>query len=1164
MADATLEGSSEVSSEPSRNVSSSVISTVGETHSLQITQHKLNGANFLEWSQSVMLVIRGKGKLSYLTGTKVTPKEGAAGHSTWESENSMVMAWLINSMEPKIDQTYLFYKTAKEIWDMAHEMYSDLENSAQCFEVRSALRSTKQGNLSVTEYFNTLTKLWQEMDMFYETNWHCHEDSLKYKQMLEKERVFDFLHGLSKELDEVRGRLLGTKPFQNIREAYAEVRREESRKRVMLGVTTEVISDNLSQRASDQMTGCHRSFSTYAPCSGNSKIRVADGALSSVAGKGSANLANMTLKSVLHVPNLKCNLVSISKLTNDLNCVAKFYPSFGEFQDLLSGRTISNAKMRDGLYYLEDNGQVNKQALALSGELTPVSIRVKTPQQNGIAERKNRHLLETARALMFTTHVPKHFWGEAVLTASYLINRLPSRVLRFKTLLSILLETYPQTRLYTFLSPKVFGCTSFVHNTSPTREKLYPKAIKCIFVGYSPSQKRYKRYCPTTKKMFVSLGVSFLEDQPFYPNPTLQEEILGEEKLWDCLIPLPVVADIPETPLGNRNPPIMSSTDFDLETGEDPNGLSQQQSELRVYSRRNKKPQEVQSFTHQPCCQESNPQVTAETETEIIGAGDTSNLPQVETQPNEWDIPIALRKGVRSCTQHPISNYLSYSQLSGAFRALTEKIEGDEIPKNVQEAFEKPEWRAAVLEEMRALKKNETWDVVELPEGKSSVGCKWVFTIKYKSDGEIERHKARLVAKGFTQVFGVDYTETFAPVAKLNTIRVLLSLAANLDWALHQMDVKNAFLNEELDEEVYMDLPPGFEGAIGNRKVCRLKKSLYGLKQSPRAWFDRFAKTIKRYGYQQGQTDHTLFFKHSQDGKKTILIVYVDDIILTGDDTEEMERLKKTLRTEFEIKDLGQLRYFLGMEVARSKKGIIISQRKYTLNLLKETGMLGCKPAETPIVMNMKLGRTRSGILVDKGRYQRLVGRLIYLSHTRPDIAFASTPGKGLFFKKNELRSVEAFTDADWAGSVEDRRSTSGYCTKVWGNLVTWRCKKQPVVARSSAEAEFRALAQGTCELIWLKRLMEELKVSSMGPMKLYCDNKAATSIAHNPVHHDRTKHVEIDRHFIKEKIEDGVICMTYVPTKQQIADVLTKGLPRPSSEVLVDKLGMTNIYSPA
>ena len=253
--------------------------------------------------------------------------------------------------------------------------------------------------------------------------------------------------------------------------------------------------------------------------------------------------------------------------------------------------------------------------------------------------------------------------------------------------------------------------------------------------------------------------------------------------------------------------------------------------------------------------------------------------------------------------------------------------------------------------------------------------------------------------------------------------------------------------------------------------------------------------------------------------------------------------------------------------------------------------MIGCKPVDTPMDANLKLGDLKDSIPVERGRYQRLVGKLIYLSHTRPDIAFAvsvvsqfmhapceehmeavyrilrylkGTPGKGLLFKKNEARSVEAFTDADWAGSIKDRRSTSGYCTFVWGNLVTWRCKKQSVVARSSAEAEFRAVAQGICELLWLKLLLGELKIADIQPMKLYYDNKAAIDISHNPVHHDRTKHVEVDRHFIKEKIEEGVISMTYVPTSQQTADLLTKGLVKPVFEKLVDKLGMFNVFCPA
>lgn len=292
--------------------------------------------------------------------------------------------------------------------------------------------------------------------------------------------------------------------------------------------------------------------------------------------------------------------------------------------------------------------------------------------------------------------------------------------------------------------------------------------------------------------------------------------------------------------------------------------------------------------------------------------------------------------------------------------------------------------------------------------------------------------------------------------------------------------------------------------------------------------------------------------------------------------------------TEFEVKDLGRLKYFLGIEVAHSQHGIFISQQKYVTDLLKETGKLACKPASTPIEPNHKLSIAAENLPVDKEMYQRLVGKLIYLAHTRPDIAYAvsvvdfmhnpkevhlqavhrilhylkASPGKGILFKRNTRLVLEAYTDADYGGSLVDRRSTSGYCTFLGGNLVTWRSKKQNVVARSSAEAEFRAMAQGICELLWLKIILEDLQIEWDGSMRLYCDNKSAISIAHNPVQHDKSKHIEINRHFIKEKLDSGLICTPYVSSRSQLADVLPKGLNGTIFHQMIHKLGMEDPYS--
>nr|GEY64037.1 putative RNA-directed DNA polymerase [Tanacetum cinerariifolium] len=471
-------------------------------------------------------------------------------------------------------------------------------------------------------------------------------------------------------------------------------------------------------------------------------------------------------------------------------------------------------------------------------------------------------------------------------------------------------------------------------------------------------------------------------------------------------------------------------------------------------------------------------------------------------------------------------------------------------------------------------------------KGKKPVGCRWIFTVKYKPDGKIDRYKARLVAKGYTQTYGIDYSETFSPVAKIDTIRVLFTIASNQGWPLHQLDVKNAFLHGDLKEEVYMEAPPGFSGDFKTREVCRLKKSLYGLKQSPRAWFGRFTLAMKKYGFKQSNSDHTLFLKHRQ-GLVTCLIIYVDDMIITGNDEPEIKKLKEGLFTEFEMKDLGRLKYFLGIEVLRSQQGIFICQKKYVLDLLAETGMLDCKPAETPMVANQKLYMEPDAELADKGRYQRMVGKLIYLSHTRPDIAYSvgvvsqfmhqpqkahmdaveriieylkGTPGHGVLFKSNGHLDIQVYTDADWAGDKGNRRSTSGYFSMVGGNLVTWRSKKQKVVSLSSAEAEYRGISRGVAELLWIRKLLTEVGFRQKGAAQVLCDNKAAIQISENPVQHDRTKHVEIDRHFIKEKLEAGIIELPFVRSEDQLADILTKAV---GTKIMHNCLGKLKVGDP-
>jgi hypothetical protein len=290
--------------------------------------------------------------------------------------------------------------------------------------------------------------------------------------------------------------------------------------------------------------------------------------------------------------------------------------------------------------------------------------------------------------------------------------------------------------------------------------------------------------------------------------------------------------------------------------------------------------------------------------------------------------------------------------------------------------------------ELSALENTGTWKLVDLPPNVKPIGCKWIFKIKYHADGSIERYKARLVAKGYNQIEGLDYFDTYSTVAKLTTVRTVIALASINHWHIHQLDVNNAFLHGDLQEDVYMTLPQGITPTKPNQ-VCKLVKSLYGLKQASRKWYEKLTSLLIHHNFTQSTSDHSLFTKKTNTSF-TVLLVYVDDVIVAGDSLPELQSIKAILHSSFRIKDLGQLKYFLGLEVAHSSEGISLCQRKYFFDLLTDTGYLACKPASTPSDPSCKLHKDSGVPYNDVPSYRRLIGRLIYLTNTRPDITFAT------------------------------------------------------------------------------------------------------------------------------------------------------------------------------
>lgn len=512
----------------------------------------------------------------------------------------------------------------------------------------------------------------------------------------------------------------------------------------------------------------------------------------------------------------------------------------------------------------------------------------------------------------------------------------------------------------------------------------------------------------------------------------------------------------------------------------------------------------------------------------------------------------------------------------------------EDVPLSVKEVLSRPDkekWRKAMLDEMQSFDENDTWDLVDMPSHGTIVDSKWVFKIKMCDSNSDPVYRARLVAKGFTQKQGLDYDETFSPVVRHSTIRMLFGLSVKLGLKVYHLDVKTAFLNGYLEEDVYMRQPEGFVLKSTENKVCKLKKAVYGLKQSSRAWNKRVDEVLLEIDYSKSKYEPCLYIKKCHESI-TVVALYVDDFFIFGNNMPEIEFLKGHLCSYFKIKDLGEAKQILGVRISQEKGQIKLDQEGYIDQILKRFDMSNSNSVATPMEVNLGL---EAGDLKSDGTnnvnipYQRLIGSLMYIAVlTRPDIAYSvsflsqfnscyteahwksakrllrylqGTKSKCLTFTENGC-CLEGYSDSDWGSNKLDRKSYTGFVFKLAGGAISWKSFKQKSTALSTTEAEYMAMSEAAKEAIYLKNLYEELN-EELDALILYVDNQSAQKLAANPILHSRSKHIDVRYHFVRETVANNVISLKYLASTDMTADILTKSLPTVKHKKFVSQLGL-------
>ena len=806
-----------------------------------------------------------------------------------------------------------------------------------------------------------------------------------------------------------------------------------------------------------------------------------------------------------------------------------------------------------------------------------------TPEQNGVAERRNRTLIEAARTMLNGSVLSKHFWTEAVKTACYTQNRSIIVKRHNKTPYEIFKGRIPDISYF-----HVFGCPVFIHNHKDHLGKFDAKADDGYFLGYSLVSKAFRVFNTRRQQTEETYHITVDESTESirFSNSSVEEIGIDDSSRYP-----------PDEYHPENNPSTQYQADADVSYYIIPHNLPQPPISEFIETQ----PVSNETDTTEQNVQEPTEQIVPTVVTEVH-IDELPHVPESEpiqapTSSNSYPKPQDswTRSKIIELVNiigEPTEGMLTRSK-AAKLKAATANIclYADYLseiePKNVKEALTYESWVQAMRDELEQFDRNDVMTLVECPQGVLIIGMKWVFKNKTDENGTVIKNKARLVAKGYNQQEGIDYEETFAPVARMEAIRIFLAYATYMNFKVYQMDVKSAFLNGNIKEDVYVQQPPGFESSEYPNHVYKLNKALYGLKQAPRAWYETLSAFLIQNKFVRGRIDNTLFIYRTKDD--VILVqVYVDDIIFGSTSYKLCKQFEKLMTTKFEMSMMGELTYFLGLQIKQTEKGISICQEKYLRNLLKKYELTDCSSVKTPMVPPNNLGPDLTGKSVNQTQYRGMIGSLMYLLASRPDIQFSvclcaryqadpkeshltavkriirylkGTPNLGLYYPKCSGFDLKGYTDSDYAGCNMDRKSTSGSCQFLGGKLVCWSTKKQQSVAMSSAEAEYMAAAGCCANVLWMKSQLSDYGIQyKMVP--IFCDNTSAIAISNNPVLHQRTKHIDIRYHFIRDHISNGEIELHFIPTEYQLADIFTKPLDEPTFTRLKAELGMLDIES--